>query len=154
MGMNESERGHALSLLQGLLINRSESNQNPESEVPTQEQTNQDEEEENRSTNQNNEPGNRASRQYRAVTDPDVFPSSATGLYSHIGDDDETVGEHDILYPYLDVVSFPFHPNYTLKGDVDSIYGYNSSLTQLLNDFMLRSSEESENSVPNVESIF
>ena len=154
MGMNESERGHALSLLQGLLINRSESNQNPESELPTQEQTNQDEEEENRSTNQNNEPGNRASRQYRAVTDPDVFPSSATGLYSHIGDDDETVGEHDILYPYLEVVSFPLHPKYTLKGDVDSIYGYNSSLTQLLNDFMLQSSEESENSVPNVESIF
>ena len=81
-------------------------------------------------------PGTRGTNRYQTITDPDVFPTAATGLYTHVNGDDSSAGVHSILHPYLDVLQFPFHPNYHLKGDVDSLYTVSSSLTELLIDLM------------------
>ena len=66
------------------------------------------------------------------VLNPSSFPSNTSGQFTMRDSLGDPVGTLNIVFPIMDRISFPNHPLYQIKGDVDSIYTYNRSLKELI----------------------
>lgn len=73
---------------------------------------------------------------YQNLTNPTRFPSQTSGRFFWMDREGATTTrQYNILFPFMTRLRFPKHPIYYVKADIDSIYGFNSSFENLIQDF-------------------
>lgn len=80
-----------------------------------------------------------ATNNYQNLTNPTRFPSKTSGVYSKRNSGGNVEEFIELFESPYEKIGFPNFPIFSLKGDVDSIYGYTETLEELLSSFAHKS---------------